>query len=171
VNVIVRNLITDWFIEGKNFDITCADYDGASFKVVGTDKTSLTVSLKSPAADSLLKQGGTTYLSSVYKEYYTNPISGYDVSLQIPFGVNPSDRVQVATKCASIKSYLYSSIILTRMEAANKGQTIPGMIDVALRSQKERMFVKQDGTDRITVIFSIEFQAHNDAVLGQVFLQ
>lgn len=57
------------------------------------------------------------------------------------------------------------------MEAAGKGQTLPGLVDIALRSQKERMWVKQDGTDRITVIFSIEFSAHNDAVLGQVFCQ
>jgi len=129
----------------------------------------LTVAFKSPAADSLLKQGGREYINTVYKESIINPISGYDVSLQIPFTVNPNDRVQVATKLASLKSYLYSSIVLTRMEAANKGQTIPGMVDIALRSHKERMFVKQDGPDRITIIFSIEFQAHNDAVMGQVF--
>lgn len=55
------------------------------------------------------------------------------------------------------------------MEAASKGQVISGMVDIALRSQKERMFVKQDGTDRITVIFSIEFPAYNDSVIGQVF--
>jgi actin related protein 2/3 complex subunit 2 len=168
VNVIVRNLITEWFTDGRALDITCADFDGAQFKLFSQANTStLTVSLKSPAADSLLKQGGKDYLSNVYGGLIVNAVSGYDVSIQIPFST--ADKPTVAQKTASLKSYLYSSLVLVRMEAANKGQTIPGMLDVALRSQKERMWVKQDGTDRITVIFSIEFQAHNDSVLGQVF--
>jgi len=129
--------------------------------------STLTVSLKSPAADSLLKQGGKEYLSNLYSGLFVTPVSGFDVSLQIPFST--TDKVAVAQKVASLKSYLYSSLVLIRMEAAGKNQTVPGMLDIALRSQKERMWVKQDGTDRITVIFSIEFQAHNDSVLGQVF--
>jgi len=168
VNVVVRNLITEWFTDGRGLDITCADFDGATFKIFSQPNTStLTVSLKSPAADSLLKQGGKEYLSNLYGALFVTPVSGFDVSLQIPFST--AEKSAVAQKVATLKSYLYSSLVLVRMEAANKGQTIPGMLDVALRSQKERMWVKQDGTDRITIIFSIEFQAHNDSVLGQVF--
>jgi len=171
VNVIVRNLILDWLDnnKSKSFDFTAADYDGASFRIVGT-ADSITVSLKSPAAASLMKEGGHTYLSNMYKNYYISPVSGFDVSLQLTNN-NSADKQQVATQFASLKSYLYASILLTRMEAANKGQTIPGLVDIPLRSYNERMWVKQDGTDRITVIFSIEFQAHNDSVLGQVFCQ
>jgi len=168
VNVIVRNLITEWFTDSRGLDITCSDFDGVTFKIFCQANTStLNVSLKSPAADSLLKQGGKEYLSNIYGGLLVNPTSGFDVTLQIP--LNTTDKAGVAQKVACLKSYLYSSLVLLRMEAANKGQIIPGMLDVALRSQKERMWVKQDGTDRITIIFSIEFQAHNDSVLGQVF--
>jgi len=173
VNVIVRNLILDWFAnEGKKFDITCADFDGACFKIACDQPgTFLTVSFKAPAANSLLTNGGQEYLAGVYKEYFSQPISKFDVTLKIPYSLPPNDRAAVAQKCATLKSYLFASILLVRMEAANKGQTIPGLVDIPLRSFKERMWVKQDGTDRITVIFSIEFPAHNDAVIGQVFCQ
>jgi len=173
VNVIVRNLILEWFgNEGKKFDITCADYDGACFKVTAEQPgTFVTVSFKAPAADSLLKNGGKDYLPGVYKEFFSQALPGYDVTLNIPYTTPQNDRAAIAQKCATLKSYLFASVILQRMEAAGKGQTIPGLIDIALRSHKERMWVKQDGLDRITVIFSIEFPAHNDAVLGQVFCQ
>jgi len=55
------------------------------------------------------------------------------------------------------------------MESASKGQTVAGLVDIPLRSNRERMWVKQDGPDRMTVIFSIEFVARNDAILGEVF--
>jgi len=174
VNVIVRNLISEWFAEGKTFDITCADFDGASFRVFATEKaTSLVVALKAPAGAELMKQGGKDYLQQVYGAYLVSTIPQYDVTLQIPYPatkqMSDADRNVLAQKCATLKSYMFSSILLQRMEAANKGQVIGGMVDIPLRSQKERMFVKQDGTDRITVIFSIEFPAYNDSVIGQVF--
>jgi len=154
--------------------MTCADFDGAAFKITAAEKaTALTISLKSPAGADLMKFGGRDYLNQVYGSYLVNPIPQYDVTLQIPFPqtaqMSQQDKASLAQKCATLKSYLFSSILLQRMEAASKGQVISGMVDVALRSQKERMFVKQDGTDRITVIFSIEFPAYNDAVIGQVF--
>lgn len=159
-------------IRGKKLDITCADFDGTCFRVTAQDVASfITVSLKAPAAQSLLQNGGKDYLAGVYKEYLVSPVSGFDVTLKVPFNLASSERAAVAQKCATLRSYLFSSVILQRMEAASKGQTLPGLVDIALRSQRERMWVRQDGTDRITVIFSIEFAAHNDAVLGQVFCQ
>jgi len=169
-NVIVRNLIQDWFNnDGKPFDILCADFDGAAYKVTADKGNTLTVSFKAPAADSLLKQGGKDYLAKVYGPNLISPASGFDVTLSIPFNTSPNERAALALRCASLKSYLFASILLIRMEAASKSTVVPGLVDIALRSQKERMFVRQDGTDRITVIFSIEFQAHNDSVIGQVF--
>jgi len=166
-NVIVKNLLTEWFQDGKPFDITCVDFDGASFKITGTDKGAVTILFKSPASDSLLKSGGKDYLATVYKGILVS--SDSSVTLSVPFTTPQNDRQAIITKCASLKSYLYASVVLVRMEAAQKGTTLPGLVDIALRSQKERMFVKQDGTDRITVVFSIEFPAYNDSVLGQVF--
>lgn len=56
------------------------------------------------------------------------------------------------------------------MQAAQKKQVIPELVDIPLRSSSERMFVKQDGTDRLTCIFSIDFTDPDDVVFGKVFL-
>jgi len=170
-NVIVRNLVLEWLEKGAiRTEFTCVDFDGASFKIYVTDnKDALIIAFKSPASKSLLQNcGGLEYLKKVYGLYLIAPINGFDVTLQIPTTVE-GDKAAFALRVASLKSYLYASPVLVRMEAATKGQTIAGLLDIPLRSNKERMWVKQDGTDRMTVIFSIYFEARNDAILGEVF--
>jgi hypothetical protein len=123
VNVIVRNLISEWFTEyaaesssitflitrGKTFDITCADFDGASFKVTAAEKANvLTVSLKAPAGAELMRQGGKDYLTQVYGSYLVSPLPQYDVTLQIPYPatrqMSDTDRNGLAQKCATLKA-------------------------------------------------------------------
>jgi len=45
------------------------------------------------------------------------------------------------------------------------------MIDIPLRDANERMWIKQDTQDRVTVIFSVAFSDPDDVVIGKVFLQ
>jgi hypothetical protein len=67
----------------------------------------LTIALKSPAGGELMKQGGKEYLSQVYGQYLSNPLPGYDVTLQIPFPatrqMSDQDRTNLAQKCATLK--------------------------------------------------------------------
>jgi len=163
--------VLEWFERGSiRTQFNCVDFDGATFKIyVSDDKSCLIIAFKSAACASLIKAGGMDHLQKVYGPLLmSSTVSGFDVSLSLP-GNTQGDKPAVAQKCAALKSYLYASPLLIRMEAATKGQTIAGLLDFPLRSNRERMFVKQDGTDRMTVIFSIEFKARNDAILGEVF--
>jgi hypothetical protein len=75
-----------------------------------------------------------------------------------------------ATSFAQLKSTLYSAPVMRCVNAAASGQVLPGITDVPIRSHNERMWVKQDDTERITVIFSVDFTDPDDVVFGRVFL-
>lgn len=68
-----------------------------------------------------------------------------------------------------VKAWLCASPLLEAMEKAESGGKLPGMMDVALRDQSERMWVIQDGPDRITAIFSVYFRDPDDMVFAKVF--
>lgn len=75
-----------------------------------------------------------------------------------------------ATRFAQLKGHLYSAPIMRCVQAAISGQTLPGIADIPIRSANERMWVKQDDAERITVIFSVDFTDPDDVVFGRVFL-
>lgn len=68
-----------------------------------------------------------------------------------------------------LKTWLCSAPLLKVMESAESGGNLPGIVDVPLKDSEERMWVKQDGRDRITAIFSVNFVDDDDAVFARVF--
>jgi len=173
LNIVVRDAIVEWLGgEPQMVEIKCADFDGVAFHIhtPPSSTSTLNISIKSPAAQSLLREGGMDLLKKIYGNNVATPESGYDAQLTITHNsVSPPERVNFATKCATMKSYLYAAPVYLRMESSVNNAVLPGLVDIPLRSHKERMWVKQDSVDRLTVIFSIDFLAYNDSVLGQVF--
>jgi len=173
VNIIVHDLIlADLSAEKPTTDSTCSDFDGCQLHIWWTSATVVNVSLKSGAAKSLLENGGHEILTAVYGSSFAgSPEAGYDA--QITGDVSalpPGEREAFATKFAQFKNHLYSAPIMRCVRAASEGRVQPGISDVAIRSSNERLWVKQDDTDRVTIIFSVDFSDPDDVVFGRVFL-
>jgi len=176
-----NKVIEDNLIERMNgefekppvIDYKCADFDGAQFHVSSAEGTPsvVTISLQSTAAKALLKNGGEQLLKDKYGAHLVAAESGYDVSLRYDVDKIPvADRASTALEIAKLKSYLYGAVVVKVCEEAEKGSTAI-LYDIPLRDSEERMWLRADSTDRVTVVFSINFTDADDIVFGKVFLQ
>jgi len=150
-----------------------ADFDGTMWKVStpGENKNVLHVSVSSRASAALLANGGTDKLKAAYGANFITAESGYDASVQIDLSnVAANDREKIATSAGMLKTHLFTAPLLKVMESAESGGNVAGLIDIPLRSSEERMWIKQDGKERITVLFSVNFTDADDIVVGKVFL-
>eukprot|EP01126_Amoeba_proteus_P056452 TRINITY_DN7095_c0_g1_i13.p1 TRINITY_DN7095_c0_g1~~TRINITY_DN7095_c0_g1_i13.p1 ORF type:complete len:195 (-),score=18.45 TRINITY_DN7095_c0_g1_i13:436-1020(-) len=173
LNTIVRDLILQRLNSEKPtpIDTKCSDFDGCQL-YVWSEKDVVNLALKSGAASSLLANGGLEILRQVYGSSLTDqPTPGYDVTIsENVSSISPADRQAFATKFAQLKTHLYAAPITRCFQAASSNQVLPGLADLPIRSQNERMWVKQDDTERVTVIFSVDFTDPDDVVFGRVFL-
>jgi len=174
VNQVIRSALLDRMSQKPvAIDFKCADYDGAMFHVSSSEnKADVTISLSGGACKSLLANGGKEHLETVYGSHFIAAESGYDVSIKYNVdGVAEGDREKVASEASMLKSHLYGAPIMKVFKSAETGGNLTGLIDIPLRDSEERMWVRQDGSDRVTVLFSINFSDADDAVIGKVFLQ
>jgi actin related protein 2/3 complex subunit 2 len=170
-NTIAHDLIIAFLQSSENrTDTQCCDFDGCQLYVRAANDT-VTISLKSGAAQSLLSNGGQDILSQVYGAQLVQPDAGWDVQISAnTAGLPATEREAFATKFAQLKANLYSAPIMQRIQSACANKTQGGMADIPIRGANERMWVKQDDNERITIIFSVDFSDPDDAVFGRVFL-
>jgi len=172
INTITHDLIMAFLQDAENrIDTKCSDFDGCQLYIRTDDSGTVTVSLKSGAAPALLQNGGLEILQQVYGAQLVAATDNYDAQITANVARLPeAEREAFATKFAQLKSHLYSAPLMKRIQAAVANQVVPNWSDVNIRSANERMWVKQDDLERITVIFSVDFADPDDAVFGRVFL-
>jgi len=159
--------------EQPHVEFKLADFDGTMWRVStpSDNKNVIQVSLSSSAAQALLTNGGTEKLKAAYGSNVLAAESGYDATVQFDLtNVGQNDREKIATSAGMLKTHLFTAPLLKVMESAESGGNITGLIDIPLRSNEERMWIKQDGKERITVLFSVNFTDADDIVVGKVFL-
>jgi len=155
-------------------DFKVSDFDGALFHVSSDEQNPsvINVSFQSVAAKPLLDKGGADLLKTIYGAHFVAPQKGNDVTVSYDLdAVLAGDRAKVANEIAKLKTHLYGSVVLRVCEAAEKGQFGKELIDIPLRDTQERIWLRADSADRVTVIFSINFVDADDVVFGKVFLQ
>jgi len=153
-------------------DFKVSDFDGALFHVSSDEQNHsvINVSFQSVAAKPLLDKGGADLLKTIYGAHFVAPQKGNDVTVSYDLDAVPAgDRAKVANEIAKLKTHLYGSVVLRVCEAAEKGQFGKELIDIPLRDTQERIWLRADSADRVTVIFSINFVDADDVVFGKVF--
>jgi len=175
VNKLIENTVLDRLRAEKPVavEFKVADFDGARFHIFTSEanKSELNISLTSVAAEALLKNGGTEELKKFYGAAMVSAENGYAVTICYNVdGVPEAEHGKIASQAALLKTTLYGAPIVVacgKLESGSGG----GMVDIPLRNQQERMWIKQDQKDRVTIIFSIAFTDSDDVVFGKVFLQ
>jgi len=175
----VNKVIEENLLERMNsaeptaIEFKCADFDGAQFHVLSDPASPkiVTVSFQSHAAQALLKSGGQDYLKEKYGAHLIAPESGYDVTLKYDLGaIAEADKAKIAGEIGKLKTYLYGAVVLRVCSEAESGK-FGTLYDIPLRDSEERMWLRADSADRVTVVFSINFTDADDIVFGKVFLQ
>jgi len=174
VNKLIENTLLERMREEKpvSVEFKVADFDGGRYHIFTSEsKSELNISFTSSAAESLLKNGGQEELKKVYGSALVAPEGGYAVTIRYTVdGVAESEHAKIASQAGLLKSTLYGAPILlacAKLEAGDSG----ALIDIPLRDFQERMWIKLDQKDRVTVVFSVAFSDPDDVVFGKVFLQ
>jgi len=175
VNKLIENTVLERLRAEKPVavDFKVADFDGGRYHIwTGENKSELKISFTSGAAESLLANGGKEELQKVYGSAFVAPESGFAVTLQYNVdGVAAGEHEKIANSAAQMKTHLYGAPIANSCAKAESGNTTATLVDIPLRDNEERMWIKQDTKDRVTVIFSVAFSDADDVVIGKVFLQ
>jgi len=108
-------------------------------------------------------------LQKIYGSHLVAPENGYDLSLKFSFAEIAGNREKLVSDISMLKAWLTAAPLLQAFEAAETGQQIPGTVDIPLRDTNERMWVQQDGPDRVTAVFSVHFEDADDIVFAKVF--
>jgi len=174
VNKLIENTLLERMREEKpvSVEFKVADFDGGRYHIFTSEsKSEISISFTSSAAESFLKNGGMEELRKLYGSALVTAESGYAVTIQYKVdGVPEAEQAKIASQAGLLKATLYGAPILVACSKLESGGGGP-IIDIPLRDFKERMWIKQDQKDRVTVIFSIAFSDPDDVVIGKVFLQ
>jgi len=175
INKLIENTLLERLREEKPVavEFKVADFDGGRYHIFThpENKSELNISFTSVAAESLLKNGGQDELKKLYGSALVAPESGYAVTIRYTVdGVPEAEHAKIANQAGLLKATLYGAPILVACGKLESGASGP-IIDIPLRSFQERMWIKLDQNDRVTVVFSVVFTDPDDVVIGKVFLQ
>jgi len=171
-NKAIADAITEQLdLESRVLEFKCSDFDGALFHVSsGHDNPDeLNISLSYGGAVECLKQGGKTRLQKIYGSHLVAPEAGYDVTIKYGFNEIAGNREKLVQEISMLKAWLVAAPLLQAFDAAESGSQIPGTVDFPLRDSRERIWIQQDGSDRVTAVFSVHFEDADDIVFAKVF--
>jgi actin related protein 2/3 complex subunit 2 len=149
-------------------EMKCCDFDGVMFHVFSSNdnKNLLSVSVGFSSAGECLKFGGKDRMSQIYGKAVVAPEQGYNVTLQYDLGAIKDKPEVFAQSVSLVKSHLFAAPFYHCIKS-----NVGTFIDMPYRSTDERLWIKKDGNDRVTCIFSICFKDPDDVVIGTVFLK
>jgi len=149
-------------------ELKCCDFDGVMFHVFSSNgnKSELNISIAFSSAEDLLQHGGHDRLSEIYGVAVVDPEPMFNVTLRFNLEALPWDQEEFAKRVSLLKSHLFAAPFYHTIKGS-----VGTSIDVPFRSPDERLWIKKDGNDRVTVIFSICFKDPDDVVIGTVFLK
>ncbi|KAJ1307999.1 hypothetical protein OPQ81_002072 [Rhizoctonia solani] len=183
-NVVLQNTLNEKFNKPSGIDVGFVDYDGVRFHVSTPEKkTELLVSISIRCWEELVQYGANDVLQREYGPYITEPEQGYNFSLKFDLENVPAageERDNLIKSVALLKRNAlaapFEAAFATQKELEAAGVPTDGSAPPTgdLKSihyrDREAIYVRA-GFDRVTVVFSTEFQDETDKVIGRVFLQ
>jgi len=174
-NRIIEDTLLEKFnqTDGKfeSVEIVLADFDGVTFHL-STDanqKNLLNVSMSIKCYSELKKYGVDEIMKNNYGSFLTSPETGYDVTLQVDLAQPPQDRQKFCHNIALLKRNALAAPFYRVFADIEAKKSAGNLIEIKYRDD-EAFFLKQE-SDRVIVIFHIQFRDSDDQVLAKVFLQ
>jgi len=174
-NKIIEDTILEKYNtpEGKfeSVEIVLADFDGVTFHVFTNPnaKNILNVSLSMKCYGELRKHGADDVMQKQYGAYLTSPEVGYDVTLQLDLAQPPADKAAVARNFALLKRNALAAPFYKVFADIEQKKPAGPLIEIAYRDE-EAFYIKAE-SDRVIVVFSVQFRDQDDVVFAKVFLQ
>jgi len=159
--------------EGKfeSVEAVFADFDGVTFHMFtdANSKNLLRVSMNIKCWAELAKNGVDGILKNIYGPMLIAPESGYNVTLQVDLSKPPADVPKVCHDIALLKRNAFAAPYYKVITEIEQKKPVGGLIEIRYRDE-EAVYLKPE-SDRLIVIFSIQFKDADDVVFAKVFLQ
>jgi len=154
------------------FDHTFADFDGVLFKLSAQDgsRNIIRLSMSMKCYATAISHGGEAVLNTVYSGLSTDTEAGFDVTLQIDLKALPKDTASLVTNLSNFKRNILGAPITNLFEKMDAGSAGTAIVEIPYRGD-EHMWLKPEGKDQVTIVFSIKFVDLDDVILAKVFLQ
>lgn len=193
-NVIIHDVLTDRFEKASRINVAFVDFDSVRFRIsTPTSKTVLQLSMSVQCWPDLIKYGARELLEEQYAGYIlpeaeTEP--EFNVTLAIDLERLPAsqdERDELIRHISLIKRNALSAPFLAAFEEQKTlqanykepagAQTMDlapvenkGELKIINYREGEAIFIRASN-DRVTVIFSTQFNDETDRIFGKVFLQ
>jgi len=156
-------------------DVRLCDFDDVSYRVV-VDASSLNlmkVSMALPCWASIEAQGGAAARDRIYGELVQgSPEAGFDITLAIPLdGALPAGETpaSLSDKVARLKTNIVGGAFDFHFQALLDGKGNGAATKFNQRPDTTVFFFPR--ADRVTVVYSLEFNERVDAAIAKVFMQ
>jgi actin related protein 2/3 complex subunit 2 len=173
-NKIIEDTLLEKFnvTDGKydSVEAIIADFDAVTFHLFtdANQKNLLNISLSIKCYSELQKYGADEILKKQYGSNLISTEQGYNATVQVDCANPPQDKAGFARNIALLKRHAFAAPfykVFADIEAKKPGN----LLEIQYRDD-EAFYIKPE-TDRVTVIFSIQFKDPDDIVLAKVFLQ
>jgi len=146
-------------------DVTIADFDGVTFHISspGNESKEITISVATKCLNDLKANGLDAAMNAQYKKFLTTTESTFDVSLKIP-DVSAIDEADI-----TLVSLIKRNILAVPLQKG-LGSAAGKIIELHYRGD-EAIYIKPDGAEQATLVYSIQFKDPGDVIFAQVFLQ
>jgi len=152
-------------------DVRLCDFDDVMYRVVidAATRNIMQVSIALPCWPAIKSAGGQDALDTHYKGLSIDPIQGYDITLQIDLDNLPVPAAELTQKLTMLKANLIGGVFYRFFNNLVKGGAALEPFHFDLRSDTKIYILP--ASDRVTVIFSIDFYDRFDTSIAKVFLQ
>lgn len=156
-------------------ELICADFDGVTFHLATNPnaKNVITISVATKCGPVLKKYGADAKLKAIYGNLVVAPEAGYDATLSVDLNNLPAadaEKEKLAASISFIKRHLFAAPFDHVFRSMESGNPVAELMDIPYRGA-ERVFIKTQGKDRVSVFFTINFKDPDDIIIGKVFLQ
>lgn len=152
-------------------DVRLCDFDDVTYRIVidAKQRNIMKVSMNLPCYREIENKGGKESLEKHYKNLVVAAESGFDVTVQVDFDKLVYKEDELINKLQMLKPNILGGIFDYYFGALldNKPQT--SSFRFSLRSDTHVFFFPKN--DRVTVIFSLDFQDKADTAIAKVFMQ
>jgi actin related protein 2/3 complex subunit 2 len=152
-------------------DVRLCDFDDVTYRVVidAKNRNLMTVSMNLPCYREIENNGAKDALQKHYKNLVVAPEAGFDVSVQIDFDSLGYKEDELINKLQMLKPNVLGGVFEYYFGALLDGKPQSSPFKFSLRSDTQVFFFPK--SDRVTVIFSLDFQDKVDTAIAKVFMQ
>jgi len=175
-NKIIEDTLNEKFAteEGKfeAVEMIIADFDSVTFHISTPDanaKHILQISMSMKGYSELKKYGVDEVMKRVYSNNLIETESQYDVTVSIDCSSKAADSAKLAKEVSLMKRHALAAPFYKCFTDIEAKKPASPLIEINYRDD-EALYLKQE-TDRVIVIFSIQFKDQDDVVFAKVFLQ